>query len=110
MKLKLQDKVAIVTGAASGMGKAIAELYAKEGAKVILADYNLEGAKAVEESIAENGGTCIAVKADVSQLEDVENMEKPEEIAQVALFLASKDSSFMNGTVVVVDGGWTSAF
>src|SRR5690606_13745027 len=74
MKLKLQDKVAIETGAASGMGKAIAELYAKEGAKVILADYNLEGAKAVEESIAENGGTCIAVKADVSQLEDVENM------------------------------------
>lgn len=35
MKLKLQDKVAIVTGAASGMGKAIAELNAKEGAKVI---------------------------------------------------------------------------
>ncbi|MED3662046.1 SDR family oxidoreductase [Ureibacillus terrenus] len=72
--MKLQEKVAIVTGAASGMGKAIAELYAKEGAKVVLADYNLEGAKAVSEGIVKNGGTSIAVKADVSKLEDVENM------------------------------------
>lgn len=72
--MKLQDKVAIVTGAASGMGKAIAELYAKEGAKVIIADYNLEGAKAVSEEIAKNGGTSMAVQADVSKLEDVENM------------------------------------
>lgn len=44
--MKLKDKVAIVTGAASGMGKAIAELYAKEGAKVIIADLNLEKAEA----------------------------------------------------------------
>lgn len=44
---KLEGKVAIVTGAASGMGKSIAELYAKEGAKVIVADYNAEGAKDV---------------------------------------------------------------
>lgn len=72
--MKLKDKVAIVTGAASGMGKAIAELYAKEGAKVILADYNFDGVKAVAEGIAKNGGSGIAVKADVSKLEDVENM------------------------------------
>ncbi len=42
---KMEGKVAIVTGAASGMGKAIAKLYAKEGAKVIVADYNAEGRK-----------------------------------------------------------------
>lgn len=45
--MKLQDRVAVVTGAASGMGKSIAELYAKEGAKVIVADLNLEGAEQV---------------------------------------------------------------
>ncbi len=43
--MKLKDKVAVVTGSASGMGKAIAILYAKEGAKVIASDINLEGAK-----------------------------------------------------------------
>lgn len=49
--MKLQDRVAVVTGAASGMGKSIAELYAKEGAKVIVADLNLEGAEQVAAGI-----------------------------------------------------------
>lgn len=40
--MKLQDKVAIITDAASGMGKAIAEGYAKEGAKVVVSDLNLD--------------------------------------------------------------------
>lgn len=72
--MKLQDKVAVVTGAASGMGKAIAELYAKEGAKVIVADLNLEGANAVAEGIQNNGGTAKAIQVNVAKLEDVENM------------------------------------
>ncbi|CAM5200380.1 NAD(P)-dependent dehydrogenase (Short-subunit alcohol dehydrogenase family) OS=Ureibacillus acetophenoni OX=614649 GN=SAMN05877842_11397 PE=3 SV=1 [Ureibacillus acetophenoni] len=72
--MKLQDKVAVVTGAASGMGKAIAELYAKEGAKVILADYNLDGAEAVTNAIVANGGTAKAVKVNVAELADIENM------------------------------------
>ncbi|MCM3576338.1 SDR family oxidoreductase [Mesobacillus subterraneus] len=72
--MKLDGKVAIVTGAASGMGKAIAELYAKEGAKVILADFNYEGAEAVAIGIAENGGTAKALKVNVAELADVENM------------------------------------
>lgn len=45
--MKLQNKVAVITGAASGMGKAIAELFAKEGANVIVADLNIEGAQTV---------------------------------------------------------------
>lgn len=72
--MKLQNKVAVVTGAASGMGKAIAELYAKEGAKVILADYNFEGAEAVVNEITANGGSAKAVKANVAELSDIENM------------------------------------
>lgn len=72
--MKLQDKVAVVTGAASGMGKAIAELYAKEGAKVIVADLNVEGAQAVADGITNNGGVAKAVQANVAKLDDIENM------------------------------------
>ncbi|GGP13170.1 SDR family oxidoreductase [Oceanobacillus neutriphilus] len=72
--MKLKDKVAIVTGAASGMGKAIAELYGKEGAKVIVADLNLEGAEQTAASISDNGGSAVALKVNVAKLEDIENM------------------------------------
>lgn len=72
--MRLNDKVAIVTGAASGMGKAIAELYAKEGAKVILADLNIEGATTAAEGIISNGGVAKAVQVNVAKLEDIENM------------------------------------
>lgn len=72
--MKLQDKVAIVTGAASGMGKAIAELYAEEGAKVLAADLNMEGAKETVQSITDNGGTAKAVEVNIANLEDIENM------------------------------------
>ncbi|MGE8203018.1 SDR family oxidoreductase [Heyndrickxia sp. NPDC080065] len=72
--MKLQNKVAVVTGAASGMGKAIAELYAKEGAKVVVADLNIEGAKTVVADITNNGGTATAIQVNVAKLEDIENM------------------------------------
>ncbi|GAA0287075.1 NAD(P)-dependent dehydrogenase (short-subunit alcohol dehydrogenase family) [Gracilibacillus halotolerans] len=72
--MKLENKVAVVTGAASGMGKAIAELYAQEGAKVIVADLNLEGAEAVVQNIVENNGVAKAVQSNVAKQEDIENM------------------------------------
>lgn len=72
--MKLQDRVAVVTGAASGMGKAIAKLYAQEGAKVVVADLNVEGAKTVVNEIESQGGTATAVKVNVAELKDIENM------------------------------------
>lgn len=70
--MKLAGKTAVVTGAASGMGKAIAELYAKEGAKVIVSDINEEGAKKVAADIIAAGGTAQAVKTNVASLQDIE--------------------------------------
>jgi 3-oxoacyl-[acyl-carrier protein] reductase len=67
----LSNKVAIVTGAASGFGAEISRLYVKEGAKVVVADLNEAGAKAVAGELA---GNAIAVKCDVSQRADIENL------------------------------------
>ncbi|MFS0752394.1 SDR family oxidoreductase [Oceanobacillus sp. 1P07AA] len=72
--MKLQNKVAIVTGAASGMGKAIATLYASEGAKVIVADLNEEGAQSVVEEITNNNGVATAIKVNIAQKEDIDKM------------------------------------
>jgi NAD(P)-dependent dehydrogenase (short-subunit alcohol dehydrogenase family) len=72
--MKLEEKVAIITGGASGIGKAITELYPQEGAKVILADYNYDGAKAVKNGIFSSGGTAKFVKTNVAELTDLENM------------------------------------
>jgi 3-oxoacyl-[acyl-carrier protein] reductase len=69
--VRLSGKVAIVTGAASGFGRGIAELYASEGAKVLVADINGKGALEVVRAI---GANAAATKTDVTQREDVEAM------------------------------------
>ena len=63
---RLENKVVIVTGAASGMGKSIAQLYAKEGAKVVVSDLNLDGAKAVAAAIEADGGQAFAIQTNVA--------------------------------------------
>lgn len=72
--MRLKDKVAIITGAASGMGKQMALLFAKEGAKVVASDLNEEGVKAVVAEIEEAGGTAVGVATNVSKEEDVARM------------------------------------
>jgi NAD(P)-dependent dehydrogenase (short-subunit alcohol dehydrogenase family) len=63
---RLKGKVAIVTGAASGMGKAISKIFAREGAKVVLADINETGGKQTAEEIKKDGGEAFFVKLDVT--------------------------------------------
>ena len=69
--MQLKDKVAYVTGAASGIGKAIALMYAAEGAKVAVADLNLAAAEAVAAEIQAAGGQAIGVAVDVTSEEQV---------------------------------------
>ena len=63
---KLQDKVAIVTGAASGIGKAIATLFAQEGARVAIADLNRQAADATAAELKAAGGRALGVAMDVT--------------------------------------------
>lgn len=71
---KLENKVSIITGAGSGMGKAIALLFASEGSKVIAADINKERLDILEKEIKNNGGQVTTVIANVGKEDDVENM------------------------------------
>lgn len=72
----LEGKVAIVTGAAMGMGKATAKLFAEARAKVIVADFNEEKGLETVKEILEAGGTAHFIKVDVSDSEQVQNMVK----------------------------------
>lgn len=90
--MRLKDKVTIVTGAASGFGAEIARQYAAEGAKVVVADINGEGAKAVADGIGPN---AIPVACDVTQKADIDAM------------VAKTVERFGRLDVVVNNAGWT---
>jgi NAD(P)-dependent dehydrogenase (short-subunit alcohol dehydrogenase family) len=72
--MRLQGKTAIVTGAGSGIGRAIALCLAREGADVVLPDIKLPGAKAVAAEVARLGRRAVAVKTDVSKAAQVAAM------------------------------------
>ena len=69
--MRLKNKVAIITGGASGFGKGIVEKFVKEGAKVVIADINYDSAKELQNVIGDN---AIAVNVDVSKKNEVDNM------------------------------------
>jgi 3-oxoacyl-[acyl-carrier protein] reductase len=70
----LNGKVAIITGSGSGLGKAAALLFAKNGAKVVVADYNVMAAKEVAEEIKEHGGDALALWLNVVDRVSVDDM------------------------------------
>lgn len=72
--MRLKDRVAIITGAGNGMGKADAILFAKEGAKIVVNDIRQENADEVVKEINDAGGEAYASTADVTKMEDVEAM------------------------------------
>ena len=70
--MQLDGKVAIVTGAASGIGKRIAEVYAAQGAAVAIADLNLDGAQATAQELVGGGAKAIGIKMDVTDEAEVD--------------------------------------
>ena len=71
---RLQDKVTIITGGASGMGRVAARMFAAEGAKVVVADVTAPAAQSVVDEVKAAGGQAIAVVADVSKEADAKRM------------------------------------
>jgi 3-oxoacyl-[acyl-carrier protein] reductase len=72
--MRFQEKVVVVTGAGSGFGEAIATRFAREGARVVVADVHEENGRRVAAAIAAEGGTARFVRADVSRAGDVKAM------------------------------------
>ena len=69
----VKGKVAIITGAGSGMGAATAKVFAEEGVKVVATDVNLEAVMTVSEEIKSNGWVCQAIRLDVTDKAEIEN-------------------------------------
>jgi NAD(P)-dependent dehydrogenase (short-subunit alcohol dehydrogenase family) len=76
MMKDFKGKVAVITGAASGIGYGLAERCAQEGMKVVLAGINEDTLKRAEKEIKKTGATTLVVKTDVSKAGDVENLAK----------------------------------
>ena len=72
--MKLDNRIVVVTGSGSGIGRSCAIEFAKEGAKVVVADINFQGAEETVQMIKENKGTAMAFKTDVSKPESVESL------------------------------------
>ena len=72
--MRLNGKVSIITGASSGIGKASALLFSKEGSSIVIADINKESGQRVKSDIVGTGGKAVFIEADVSKKEDVQNL------------------------------------
>ncbi len=74
MSGRLANKVVIITGAGTGIGKAAALLFASEGAKVVIADINRESGEKVTEQIVSSGGKALFVETDITRAKDVQRL------------------------------------
>ena len=94
--MRLKDKVALITGGASGIGRQACLLFAREGAKIVVVDVNKEGADETVRAIEAEGGQAKPCRADVSRADDCENMVRDAEEAFGALHVLFNNAGIMD--------------
>jgi NAD(P)-dependent dehydrogenase (short-subunit alcohol dehydrogenase family) len=94
--MRLKNKVAVITGAGSGIGRESALLFAREGAKVVAVDLNEKAAQDTVRDVQQAGGTATALRADVAKAADCENMVKVAEKAYGALHVLFNNAGIMD--------------
>ncbi|TAM84773.1 MAG: SDR family oxidoreductase [Acidobacteria bacterium] len=102
--MRVKDKVAIVTGAGSGIGRATAELLAEEGAKVVVADVDPKGGKETVSAIHEKGNTAYFVQADISREADAKT------ISDETVKMYSRIDILVNNAATFVLKGFEASF
>lgn len=96
--MRLQGKVAVVTGGANGIGRETALLFAREGANVVVADLSEDAGREVVARIGKDGGYAAYVKTDVSKAADCENMIRTAETAFGQLDVLFNNAGIMDGS------------
>lgn len=108
---QLRDKVAVITGAASGIGHGLATRCAREGMKVVLADIEQESLARTEASLRSQGATVLSVRTDVSKVADVQRLAEKTMGAFGAVHLLVNNAGVGAGTTVwestLADWEWT---
>ena len=105
----LKDKVAIVTGGSSGIGRAIALAFAREGAKVVVSDLDDDGGRGTVQEVAQEGGEAIFVRADVALPSDMDQLVQQAVGRYGALHVACNNAGVGGDTVPTADypiDGW----
>jgi NAD(P)-dependent dehydrogenase (short-subunit alcohol dehydrogenase family) len=97
--MRLSGKVAVVTGCAVGLGRAVATRFAQEGAAVVAVDINVQGGRAVTEQIRKDGGCGIFVRADIAQESEVT------EVPRAALAEFKRIDVLYNNAAVLLHAG-----
>lgn len=99
--MRLKDKVAIITGAASGIGAATAEIFAREGAKVVVADFDQENGEKIAEQLKKAGAEAFFFKVNVADAENVQKlMDKTLEVFQRVDILVNNAGITADGWLV----------
>ena len=99
----LQNKVALVTGASSGIGRAIALVLAREGAKVVVSDMNEDGGRETVDLVARQGGDALFAKANVAEPSDMEKLVAQTVNRYGALHVACNNAGVGGDTVPTAD-------